>query len=108
MARACSRTCCTSWIRVDPEFSSWLTAKRKTLQERLLRQLEAQLRRDVQEEQDSLRMARVILNLDPSHEEACRSIMRTLAARGDATGAGAGVAGRTFAEEVAVLRSGRI
>ena len=72
---------------VDPQFSDWLTAKRKSLHERILRDLEAPLRKDVQEEEDSLRVARVILNLDPSHEEACRKIMRTLAARGDATGA---------------------
>lgn len=72
---------------VDPQFSDWLTAKRTTLRERILRDLEAPLRKDVQEEEDGLRLARVVLNLDPSHEEACRKIMRTLAAQGDAIGA---------------------
>ena len=72
---------------VDEEFGSWLTAKRQTVKERILRHLETPLRALVQEEDDALQIARVILNLDPTHEEAARKLMRTLAARGDAAGA---------------------
>jgi DNA-binding SARP family transcriptional activator len=72
---------------VDPEFSTWLSAKRQTLKNRILQHLETPLRSDVQEEDESLRLARAILNLDPTHEEACRCVIRILAARGDANGA---------------------
>lgn len=72
---------------VDPEFSAWLAVKRKTLQERILRQLESLLRRNLPDDEERLRVARIILNLDPTQEEACRAIMRILAERGDTAGA---------------------
>lgn len=72
---------------VDPEFSSWLSAKREALQNRLLRELEEALRSAVLEADEGVRLAHAILNLDPTHEEAARLLMRTLAARGDPSGA---------------------
>lgn len=72
---------------VDEQFGSWLIAKRQTLKERLLRFLEVPLRRLVQEEDEAMLVSRAILNLDSTHEEAARKLMRTLAARGDGAGA---------------------
>lgn len=72
---------------VDEQFGSWLRAKRQAVKERILRHLEARLREVEPGEDLAMRLARVILNLDPTHEEACRGLMRALAARGDAAGA---------------------
>ncbi len=67
---------------VDPAFRTWLQAKRQTLQDRLLRGLEASMRAAADA---SLReaVANAIMHLDPSHEEACRYLIQARADRGD-------------------------
>ena len=72
---------------LDPSFRVWVLAKRQTVSERLMRSLEAGLvganvPRDTRRE-----FATAILNLDPTHEHACRYLMRAHAEAGDVAGA---------------------
>jgi DNA-binding SARP family transcriptional activator/TolB-like protein len=70
---------------VDPSFRVWLLARRQTLGERLLRALESALAACASGEGE--RVAQAIINLDPTHEEACRHLMRCRAEAGDTAGA---------------------
>ena len=72
---------------LDPSFRVWVLAKRQTLHERLMRSLDAGLTaanvpRDVRK-----KIASAIVNLDPTHEHACRYLMRAHAEDGDIAGA---------------------
>ncbi|MBU8545694.1 MULTISPECIES: BTAD domain-containing putative transcriptional regulator [Roseomonadaceae] len=70
---------------LDPAFDVWLLAKRQSLHEGFARRLEAMLRgADPATRRLS---ARALLNLDPTHEEACRHAMAAAVAEGDITGA---------------------
>jgi DNA-binding SARP family transcriptional activator len=72
---------------LDPSFRVWLLAKRQTLHDRIMRALESGLRTP---DADGLRkryLAEAILNLDPTHEEACRCAMQARAEDGDTAGA---------------------
>lgn len=71
---------------IDPEFRVWLLAKRQTFQERLLRGLEAGLVGEIGDVRNKKRVAEAIINLDPTHEEACRYLMQARAAEGDVSG----------------------
>ena len=68
---------------LDPAFRIWLLARRQAFHDRLIRGLESELRRDGVTGDACRRAAQGILNLDPTHEEACRSIMRISAKSGD-------------------------
>lgn len=72
---------------IDPAFHVWLLAKRHGLQERLLRALEAGMRREDLSRQTRGHLAEAAINLDPTQEEACRLLMRTRAEAGDIGGA---------------------
>ena len=72
---------------IDPEFRGWLMAKRQTFQDRLLRGLEAGLVSDSTEPRERKLLAEAIINLDPTHEEACRILMQARAEEGDISGA---------------------
>jgi DNA-binding SARP family transcriptional activator/TolB-like protein len=72
---------------LDSSFRAWLLAKRQTLHERLLRALERGLRDPEVERETRSSFAEAILNLEPSHEEACRHLMRARTEAGDVTGA---------------------
>jgi DNA-binding SARP family transcriptional activator len=72
---------------LDPSFRVWLLAKRETINNRLLRALEAALRNDGSDTADRSEVAEAIINVDPTHEEACRLLMRARAAAGDTAGA---------------------
>jgi DNA-binding SARP family transcriptional activator/TolB-like protein len=70
---------------LDPSFRVWVLAKRQTVHERLMRSLgaafvakEAGTKNDV---------ASAIVNLDPTHEEACCHLMQMHAEQGDVAGA---------------------
>ena len=71
---------------VDPAFQVWLLTKRQLLHDRLTLALERLLPSDGDSRQAS-DVALALLNLDPTHEVACRHLMRTRAARGDIGGA---------------------
>ena len=72
---------------VDPVFRTWLFAKRQHLQDVIMRHLEATLRTKPVSGLEGEDLAAAILNLDPTHEEACRFLMSLKARRGDTGGA---------------------
>lgn len=72
---------------LDPAFRIWLLAKRQALHDRLTQNLEAALRSapDLSHRQEEI--AQAIMSLDPTHEEACRAVIRARTRRGDFGGA---------------------
>lgn len=72
---------------VDPAFAIWARARRQAFHDQLLHGLEATLRGGALLRADRRRCAQAILNLDPTHEEACRVYMRLSAEAGDAAAA---------------------
>jgi DNA-binding SARP family transcriptional activator len=72
---------------VDPAFRTWVVAKRATVGDRLLRALETALAGEGLDYGRQSALAEAILNLDPTHEEACRRLMRARATIGDTAGA---------------------
>jgi DNA-binding SARP family transcriptional activator/TolB-like protein len=72
---------------LDPSFRVWVLAKRQTIHDRLMRNLGAGLvakniAADVRKD-----IATAIVNLDPTHEEACCHLMQVHAEEGDVAGA---------------------
>jgi len=70
----------------DPAFAEWLTVKRQSLHEQTIGQL-AMRCRSLAPGSTCMELSRAILNLEPSHEEAVRNIMRSSVVLGDAAGA---------------------
>jgi DNA-binding SARP family transcriptional activator len=70
-----------------PSFQDWLRAKRQIVQDRIVRGLENGLRDEKFDSSHKISLAQVILNLDATHEEACRFLMRARAEAGDLPGA---------------------
>jgi DNA-binding SARP family transcriptional activator/tetratricopeptide (TPR) repeat protein len=71
---------------VDQAFHVWVQAKRQLLHDRLTLALERLLPPE-QQARDASPVALALLNLDPTHEIACRHLIRARAARGDVGGA---------------------
>ena len=72
---------------LDPAFRIWLLARRQTLHDRLVRTLETHLRAQSSASPEAEDLAAAIINLDATHEEACRFLIRMRRARGDLAGA---------------------
>lgn len=72
---------------LDPAFHSWLTARRQTLHDRMIRDLEHGYRDMGLSRRRRRRLAEAALLLDPTHEEACRVVMRCAAEDGEIGGA---------------------
>ena len=72
---------------LDPSFRVWVLAKRQTIHERLMRNLETGLTGATVPGDTKKKIAAAIVNLDPTHEHACRYLMRAHAEEGDAAGA---------------------
>jgi DNA-binding SARP family transcriptional activator len=72
---------------LDPSFRSWLLAKRHTVRDRLLRALENALADETRDLTTQGNLAQAVLNLDPTHEDAVRRLMRARAMIGDTAGA---------------------
>jgi DNA-binding SARP family transcriptional activator/TolB-like protein len=72
---------------LDPSFRVWLLAKRETIKNRIMRSLEGGLRDESLSADVRSQLAAGIINLDPTHEEACRVLMRAKAEAGDTSGA---------------------
>jgi DNA-binding SARP family transcriptional activator len=72
---------------VDPVFHMWLMAKRHTLSDQFMRGLERAMADDSVDAGIRNQMAQAIMNLDPTHENACRRLMRGRAESGDTAGA---------------------
>lgn len=67
---------------IDPAFQTWLLPKRQTLREQLIRHLEASLRARRELTKAGRDIANAIRNLDQTHEEACRYLIRGYIADG--------------------------
>lgn len=67
---------------VDPAFREWLTATRQSMHDRLVDELTTSFRK-LPPGSNQLELARAILNLEPTHEEAARNIIRAQAGAGD-------------------------
>jgi DNA-binding SARP family transcriptional activator/TolB-like protein len=72
---------------LDPSFRLWVLAKRQTIYERLMRSLGVRLAAPDIAASAKNRVAAAIVNLDPTHEEACCHLMRMHAEDGDVAGA---------------------
>lgn len=68
---------------IDPAFHVWMTARRQTVHDTLIRGLEDGYRRTDLERRARRRLAEAALLLDPTHEEACRVVMRSAAEDGE-------------------------
>ena len=71
---------------LDPAFDYWLAIQRVSYREQLLRKL-AGLAAVAPNAEQGQRIAVAIRNLDPTNEEACRTLMQYYASRGDVTAA---------------------
>jgi DNA-binding SARP family transcriptional activator/TolB-like protein len=60
----------------DPAFQTWVLAKRQTIRDQLIRNLETALRVQIKITEIGRDIAFAILNLDQTHEEACRYLIR--------------------------------
>ena len=72
---------------VDPAFGDWVQARRQALHDHILRHLEDGLAARAADPRAARRLAEAILCQDPTHEEACRRLMRARAEEGDVPGA---------------------
>ncbi|SDN76267.1 DNA-binding transcriptional activator of the SARP family [Afipia sp. GAS231] len=72
---------------LDPSFRVWVLAKRQTVHERLMRSLEAGLIGANVPRDTKKKIAAAIVNLDPTHEHACRYLMLAHTEEGDIAGA---------------------
>ena len=68
---------------LDPSFRVWVLAKRQTIHERLMRNLDEGMTSRSVPADAKKRIAAAIVNLDPTHEYACRYLMRAHAEEGD-------------------------
>ena len=72
---------------IDPSFSHWLRLKRECVRQRFLRGLEAQLMDSLLPTEAIKRVARALLNLDPTNEAACQKLMCACVDSGNVAGA---------------------
>lgn len=72
---------------VDPAFRVWLVAKRNSLRDRLMFALENAIAAKQAGSPAESRLAMALINLDPTHEDACRRLMRARVSAGDAAAA---------------------
>jgi DNA-binding SARP family transcriptional activator/tetratricopeptide (TPR) repeat protein len=72
---------------VDPAFRDWLVTTRRSLTDRLMRLIESAMRDEARPATDRERLARALRNLDPTHEEAVRLLIRAREESGDIGGA---------------------
>src|SRR4051812_1284269 len=72
---------------LDPSFRVWILAKRQTIHERLMRNLDAALASSNISGETRSQVAAAIANLDPTHEQACCCLMQAHAEDGDTAGA---------------------
>ncbi|HVT52178.1 MAG TPA: BTAD domain-containing putative transcriptional regulator [Dongiaceae bacterium] len=68
---------------IDPSFRSWLLVLRQSLHDRMVRSLELPLEKATAAQQPNGGAAQALLNLDASHEVACRALMLHAAEQGD-------------------------
>jgi DNA-binding SARP family transcriptional activator len=72
---------------IDPAFGSWLAIKRESVRQLLIRRLEAQLSNASLQVEATKRIARALIQIDPTHEIACQKLMRACVASGNTAAA---------------------
>jgi DNA-binding SARP family transcriptional activator len=72
---------------IDPLFNHWLRLERECVRQRFLRGLETQLMDQLLPAEAIKRVARALLNLDPTNEAACQKLMRAFVDLGNVAGA---------------------
>ena len=72
---------------IDPSFGCWMTIKRESVRQILIRRLEAQLSDASHPPEAVKRIARALFQIDPTHEIACQKLMQVCIASGNAGGA---------------------
>lgn len=72
---------------LDLSFRVWVLAKRQTIHERLMRSLTAAFTAEQVAPEIRRKLASAIVNLDPTHEQACCHLMQARAEDGDIAGA---------------------
>ena len=78
-----ANTLLTGLDDLDPSFRSWLLVYRQSLHDRLVRSLETLLAKAADTAWPNTHAAQALLNLDASHEVACRALMLAAAEQGD-------------------------
>jgi DNA-binding SARP family transcriptional activator/tetratricopeptide (TPR) repeat protein len=73
----------TGFDDIDPSFRSWLLVLRQSLHDRMVRSIELLLEKAFKSGQPHGASAQALLNLDASHEVACRALMLHAAEQGD-------------------------
>ena len=66
----------------DPAFQTWVLARRQTIRDQLIRNFEGALRAQIKVTEIGRDIAVAIINLDQTHEEACRYLIRAHIADG--------------------------
>ncbi len=72
---------------VDPAFGSWLSIKRETIRQFVVRKLETRLADAEPQSKVGKRVAAALFRVDPTHESACQALMRASMAAGNVGGA---------------------
>lgn len=80
-------TLLAGYDQIDPAFDMWLLVQRENLRQKLQRGLESRLSDTRLSVQRQRRIAEALLELDPTHENACQQVMRACVAAGDTAGA---------------------
>ena len=88
----------TGYEDLSPLFQEWVRASRTQIQERLLRGLTENYRNPSLPRRRRRLMAEAALNIDPTHEEACRMVMQLAAEDGEL-----GLALRAYANLYTIL-----
>ena len=88
----------TGYEDLSPLFQEWVQASRTQIQERLLRSLTENYRNPTLPRRRRRLMAEAALNIDPTHEEACRVVMQLAAEDGEL-----GLALRAYANLYTIL-----
>lgn len=82
-----SETLLSGYEDIDPAFTNWVGIMRENVRLRLLRALEVQLFQESHGFMQTKHIAVTLLQLDPTHEPACRQYMSASVGMGDVAGA---------------------
>lgn len=61
---------------IDPSFATWMTVKRENVRRMLIQNLEARLTDVPNRPDETKRLARALVQIDPTHEIACQKLMK--------------------------------
>ena len=82
-----TETILTGYDNLDPSFGEWLRVQRESIRQQLIRSLETHLLNSPCMEDCTRRLALALVQVDPTHEMACRKLMSAYVDAGDVAGA---------------------